>query len=319
MAENTQISWADHTHNEWIGCARVSPGCDHCYAATMMDDRYGRVKWGGPGAGNSTRALTSEANRKKPYTWDRKAKKLGIKYRAFCSSLADVFDKVIDPSWRAGLAKTIRETPNLIWMLLTKRIGNAEAMLRDMFPDGVPKNVWLGATIVNQTEANRDIPVLIRTKNQLSIWASFISVEPMLGAIDLEYPGGVWPNGPPMCCDGRMCGCLGRPVEPPLWYGLNWVICGGESGTDARPMHPAWAQSLRDQCQAAGIPFLFKQWGEWAIGGGRAHFKETLQKPWLRVESGVPGIRPQFMVRDGKRESGEHLDGVLHHNWPIEA
>jgi hypothetical protein len=116
------------------------------------------------------------------------------------------------------------------------------------------------------------------------------------------------------CEAGAAAGCHSEPVSAPS---LDWVVAGGESGPGARPMHPDWARSLRDQCAAAGVPFLFKQWGEWRKGdGGEAHFKEALTAPWRRVDSGTPGTRYAFMVKAGKRDAGRLLDGVLHDAYP---
>ena len=118
MAENSKIEWTDHTFNPWIGCTKVSDGCKNCYAESLMDKRWGKVKWGPQGQ----RQRTSDENWKKPFAWDRQAAKQGIRYRVFCASLADVFednDQVSD--WRLDLFDMIKVTPNLDWLLLTKR------------------------------------------------------------------------------------------------------------------------------------------------------------------------------------------------------
>lgn len=276
MAENTKIEWAHHTFNPWEGCQKVGPGCDHCYAETRNARFAGgqAINWG-PGA---PRRRTSEANWRLPLKWNAEAARLGIRYRVFCASLADVFDNEVPAEWRADLFRLIRKTPNLDWLLLTKRIGNAHEMMVDAIEheldmgvdpafDNVPwPNVWIGATIVNQAEADRDIPKLL----QVPAAKRFLSMEPLLGPVKLQR----------FCA----CGCnktLEQAVDEAMdgpsalnqfqaraaiktTLGVDWVIVGGESGPSARPMHPDWARSLRDQCQAAGVPFLFKQWGEWA-------------------------------------------------------
>ena len=150
MGDTTKIEWADMTFNPWIGCTRVSPACDHCYAADMMDTRYGRVKWGA----GEPRSRTSDANWRKPIQWDKTAKKAGARPFVFCSSLADVLDNEVDPKWRADLFDLIRATPNLVWLLLTKRIGNVEKMVGHY--DNWPANAALGATMANQDEYDRD-------------------------------------------------------------------------------------------------------------------------------------------------------------------
>lgn len=174
MAETTEISWAHSTFNPWIGCTKVSPGCDHCYAERDMAIRRGRVEWG---AGKA-RSRTSAAYWKQPMTWDRKARESGEPWRVFCASLADVFDNEVDPDWRADLWDVVRRTPSLTWMVLTKRIGNAHAALR-----GAPvRRLWLGITCVNQEELDRDWPKLER----IPAAVRWLSLEPLLGPITLE-------------------------------------------------------------------------------------------------------------------------------------
>lgn len=235
MGENSKIEWTDHTFNPWVGCEKVSPACDHCYAESWAK------RTGSPGLWQGERRRTTEANWSKPYKWDRKAEIDGVPRRVFCASLADVFDNAVSDEWRADLFRMIRHTPNLIWLLLTKRIGNAERMLPAYWGDGLP-NVWLGATVVNQDEADRDIPKLLGTPATVR----FLSCEPLLGPIDL----------------------LSATLLIP-----DWVIAGGESGPKARPSHPDWFRFLRDQCVQAGIPFHFKQWGNWtpARRGAESH------------------------------------------------
>lgn len=225
MAENTSIEWATHTFNPWVGCSKISPACDHCYAEHLMDHRHHRVVWG------LTRSRTAPSTWKYPRKWNREAMKTGAYTTVFSLSLGDVWDNEVPTEWRADLFDLIRETPALTWLLLSKRIGNAVKMAEAL--GGLPPNAALGATVVNQEEWDRDIPKLETAGGWLRPRFTFASVEPMLGAIDCRrnFPG--------------------------------WVICGGESGDGARPMHPDWARSLRDQCATAGVPFLFKQWGEW--------------------------------------------------------
>jgi protein gp37 len=257
MAEQSKIEWCDHTFNPWEGCQKVGPGCDHCYAETR-NARYGggiAVNWG-PGA---PRRRTSVSNWKKPLQWNAAHAAFfaehGRRQRVFCASLADVFDNAVDPAWRMDLFSLIAQTPNLDWLLLTKRIGNVQKMSSGdglMF-DMIARRVWLGISVVNQEEADRDIPKLLAVPAA----KRFLSMEPLLGPVDLLK------NSDPLCrCDGCMSMARKHPEHPGLQR-IDWVIVGGESGAGARPMHPDWARSLRDQCTAAGVPFLFKQWGEW--------------------------------------------------------
>ena len=251
MAENSKIEWTHHTFNPWIGCQKVGPGCDHCYAEAMMDARLGRVEWGPHGA----RLRTSPANWRQPLKWDRDAAAAGERRRVFCASLADVMDShhSILPEWRADLWALIRATPNLDWLLLTKRPGNIAKTLPPDWGDGYP-NVWLGCTVVNQDEADRDIPKLLAVPARVR----FLSMEPLLGPVDLTEL-----KNPAVTIGEHIYSALDCDVDPEddEWHGakIHLVIVGGESGPGARPMHPDWARSLRDQCQAAGVAFFFKQ------------------------------------------------------------
>ena len=250
MSANTNIEWCDHTFNPWEGCQKVGPGCDHCYAETR-NARYGggtAVNWGP----EAPRRRTSAANWKLPLRWNAQADVFmaqhGRRQRVFCASLADVFDNAVPTGWRIDLFELIAATPNLDWLVLTKRISNVMQMCSgdSLMFDLICERVWLGATVVNQAEADRDIPKLLAVPAH----KRFLSMEPLLGSVDLRPF--FWQD---------MNGNVQRQTNHSPR--LDWVIVGGESGPGARPMHPDWARSLRDQCQAAGVPFLFKQWGEW--------------------------------------------------------
>lgn len=282
MAENTKIEWCDHTFNPWEGCQKVGQGCDHCYA----ENRNARFNGGsavnyGPGA---PRRRTSASNWKKPIAWNANHEAFfahhGRRQRVFCASLADVFDNAVDPKWREDLFKLIEATPNLDWLLLTKRIGNVANMLPFDFDKHYP-HVWIGATIVNQEEAVRDIPKLLAVPAEVR----FLSMEPLLGPVSFE---GMFanPNNP---ADGT------NMLEK-----LDWVIVGGESGPGARPMNPHWVRSLRDQCVATEVPFLFKQWGEWALHSPTPGFDEggAIRKGLL-----------QYMRSDGREFDGHFRRG----------
>lgn len=224
--EGTGISWADMTFNPWIGCQKVSPACDHCYAESLATTRLG-VAWG-PGA---ARRRTAPGNWSKPVKWNRYAAEAGVRLKVFCASLADVFDNAVDPVWRAELATLIAATPSLDWMLLTKRIGNAREMLLAMFGGVVPPNVALGVTIANQEEADRDLPRALAIKQGLGIRRLFLSMEPLLGPVDTRR----------------------------YLTGVDLVIVGGESGREARPMAESWVDAVQHHCWSVGVPFHFKQ------------------------------------------------------------
>ena len=310
MAKSTGIEWSDSTFNPFIGCAAVSPGCDNCYAKKSLPVKMMGIKWGA----KEQRVRTSPANWAKPLTWNAAHEAFfaehGHRQRVFCASLADVFDNAVDPQWREDLFTLIQRTPNLDWLLLTKRIGNAAQMIADAIEDfdighdprvaAWPwENVWLGATVVNQEEADRDIPKLLAVPAA----KRFLSMEPLLGPVDLVQAGALWAetgNADPMgrIINQREAADIDR--DDPL---IDWVIVGGESGPGARPMHPDWARSLRDQCVAAGVPFLFKQWGEFAPN-------------WLNDDAGqkIPGS--EWIDRMGKKIAGRLLDGREWNQFP---
>ncbi len=229
MAENSKIEWTEHTFNPWIGCTKVSPACDGCYAEAMMDLRYGRVTWG---AGED-RARTSPANWKKPLAWNRQAEKTGIRPRVFCASLADVFDNEVEEMWRYDLMELIEATPNLVWLLLTKRIGNVLKMTdveRGERP--LPRNVAIGATIANLEEYDRDRMKLWEVKQRREPLFTFGSFEPLLGRVILDK------------------------------YAPDLIITGGETDQGphkARYTDPENFRYLRDQSKALGRKFFMKQ------------------------------------------------------------
>mgnify|MGYP000753568190 CR=1 FL=1 len=290
MAEHSTIEWTDATWSPWEGCTKVSPACDHCYAEGMNRWLRKGENWG-PGA---PRRIYSEDHWAKPMKWQRDAPKFhtlhGRSRRVF-PSVCDPFDNEAPGLQRERLWATIRATPALTWLLLTKRIGNAKSMLPADWGDGYP-NVWLGATVVNQAEADRDVPKLLAAPARVR----FLSIEPMLGPVDLR----------PM---------FEHRAEHHSDTGVHWVIAGGESGPGARPMHPDWARSLRDQCTAAGVPFMFKQHGEW-IG-----IPDLRRLPG----GGMPGFGDydhcaydywHEAVRIGKKAAGRLLDGCTHDGFP---
>lgn len=236
MGEKTEIAWCDSTHNEWIGCQKVSAGCDNCYAETLMDLRYHRVEWGqrkmlGITPSVGTRSRTSEANRRKPFSWQRQAPAFfaehGRRRRVFCSSLSDVFDNQVPQEWRDDLWGTIEATPDLDWLLLTKRPENIRGMLVPSWGRCLPPNVWLGTTCEDQAAYDKRWPIL----RDIPAAVRFISYEPAIGPLMI----------------------MGREGKP------DWLICGGESGSGYRDMPVEWAADIMNDCRAAHVPFFMKQ------------------------------------------------------------
>jgi protein gp37 len=219
----TAIQWCDFTHNVVWGCSKVSPACDHCYAETWAK-RTGWTNLWGPDAERRTFGAKYWAE---PLKWNREAQAARRTARVFCSSMADVFDNHPTVSQeREKLWPLIEATPHLEWLLLTKRVGNVLKMIPTSWANMLPWNVRIGASIVTQAEADRDIPKLLAIEGR-----NFLSCEPLLEALDLtEYLSA-----------------------------LDLVIVGGESGAHARPMKAEWAYSLRLQCQKAGVAYFFKQ------------------------------------------------------------
>ena len=256
MGENSKIAWTDHTFNPWWGCARVSEGCKNCYAETFAA-RFG-VKWGA----TSQRRFFGEKHWNDPRKWNAAAQKAGIRARVFCASMADVFDAApgLDDE-RSKLWKLIAETPWLDWLLLTKRPENIRPMLPIIQIGGaeLPRfnNVWLGTTVENQPAAESRILWLLEAPSAVR----FLSIEPMISAVDLERVQIVAPSPPhgPGAYLNALTGHVAGPDD--MGPKVDWVIVGGESGHKARPFHVEWARSIQAQCKAAGVAFFMKQMG----------------------------------------------------------
>ncbi|MDB5415071.1 MAG: hypothetical protein JWR10_3406 [Rubritepida sp.] len=320
MGADTKIEWANHTFNPWIGCTAVSPACDHCYAEVSTPARALGVKWGA-----HERHRTSEANWRQPLAWNRKAERDDRRAKVFCASLADVFDNQVPPEWRRDLWALIGACENLDWLLLTKRPQNIAKMLPEPWLLTPMRNVWLGTTVENQAEASRRIPQLLAVPAA----KRFLSCEPMLEPVDLSRCGIHYTGSGPLHLwktdlpgDGGWRRQSGQPKPE-----IDWVICGGESGPHARPMNPKWARSLRDQCAAAGVPFLFKQWGEWVHAHPRP--SETpgrfalAPREWDGPITQIDHYPRQFtsfgssvLEHVGKKAAGRLLDGVEHNEVP---
>lgn len=242
MAIETGIGWTDHTWSPWWGCTKVSPGCDNCYA-NALDRRTGGDHWG---AGKPRREL-SDQHWRTPLRWDDAARKAGVRRRVF-PSMCDPFDNDVPDSWRQCFWQLIRATPNLDWLLLTKRIGNAERML----PVSVQPTVWLGATVVNQEEADRDVPKLLAFDY---VPVRFVSYEPALGPV-VYTP---W-LGECTCYVPWLDGAGNHaPDCPAVQPRIDWLIVGGESGPNRRTCEVDWLLDAADQAVDAGSDVYLKQ------------------------------------------------------------
>ncbi len=278
MGKDSRIEWTHHTFNPWWGCVKVSAACDHCYAETWAK-RLGEQVWGA----GTPRRFFSDAHWNEPLKWDRDAKIDGRRRRVFCASMADVFENrpdLIEP--RRRLLDLIDATPNLDWLLLTKRIH----LVRKQLPKGYdfPSNVWLGTTVENQASAKKRIKYLLDFKSPS---VRFLSCEPLLGPVDLS----------------------GYLVRGDSGTRVDWVIAGGESGPGSRPMDPLWPSELQRQCAQADVAFHFKQWGHWAPTEqvADAVTKRTAIKV-LRSDGTEVSIAAVGKGKAGRALGGKHWD-----------
>lgn len=298
MSEKTGISWTDHTWSPVWGCTQVSKaetgggGCDNCYAMTLAH-RFG-YGWNG-----EPMREFGEHHWNEPVRWNKRAAKEGARPKVF-PSMCDPLDKDWPDGVRERFWRLVDVTPYLTWLILTKRIGNYDKFGPGAVIGRHPANVWLGATVVNQAEADRDVPKLLAVPARVR----FLSIEPMLGPIWLNdfFYRNLRPTGDFRTRAGKRQMKL---VHDGPSEALHWVIAGGESGPHARPAHPDWFRSLRDQCAAAGVPFHFKQHGEWVsvseVEGDGQHFIFNDHATVRRV---------------GKAAAGRLLDGVEHNAFP---
>ncbi len=275
MGQNSSIEWTDHTFNPWWGCTKVSPACDNCYAE-LWAKRMGHQVWGS----QANRRFFTDHHWKEPLAWNDEARIEKRRRRVFCASMADVFERRAElSSERERLWKLIDATPWLDWLLLTKRPQNVAHLAP--WKEQWPRNVWLGTTVENQLYAERRLPLLLKHPAAVR----FLSCEPLLGPIDLR----TWFHR--------------KGLHP-----ISWVITGGESGPGARAMHPDWPTGLLRQCQEAGVPFHFKQWGHWVP----AELTDEGPPRLLTFDSG----RPVQMARLPKKLAGRILEGTTWNGLP---
>ena len=234
MGTETKIGWTNHTFNPWIGCTKISAGCDNCYAETL-NHRWGNDNWGK----GKPRRVTSDSNWKEPIRWNKAAQAAGTKAKVFCASLADVMDDEAPDGQRKRLWDMIDNTPYLTWQLLTKRPQRYTSYLPS---EGFRhKNVWLGTSAENQHFYNIRWSVLRIIAEDFGL-VSWISYEPALGPLSLD----------------EYAITLSSSQDHYEDY-PDWLVCGGESGTNRRPMEQAWAENLQSECELAGVHFFMKQ------------------------------------------------------------
>ena len=341
MGAGSAIEWTDDTWPAWVsGCTRVSAGCEHCYIERTVPFRVGHRKFDRPGIGGTTGVQLHPER----VSWPLR-RQAGRKI--FVNSQADIFHDQV-PAWLLARAFAVMAAaPRHTFQVLTKRpprmrslldsvdfrreiraaardglgLPRAAAELVDQAIDRWPlPNVWTGVSVEDQRSAEQRIPILLDTVSA----ARFISAEPLLARVELA-PEWLHSWLCPMRYGGPLCACTPGDGR------LDWVIAGGESGPAARPMHPDWARSLRDQCVSAGVPFFFKQWGEWLrlddeardiIGcddprlsdgqSRRGDYRQT-----VRVERRY--LEDELFVRVGKKDAGRELDGRTWVEFPARA
>ncbi len=350
MADHTHIEWTDATWNPITGCSVVSAGCKHCYAMKLAGTRLAHHPSragltidtaAGPVWNGDVRF--NEDWLDQPLRWRRPR-------RIFVCAHGDLFHESVPDEWICAVFAVMAASPHHTYQVLTKRPARVlrwfermkdrntaqgylhECLKGRMGYDNEARpainlsvwplpNVWLGVSVENQAAADERIPVLL----QCPAVVRWVSAEPLLGPIDLDRVHGVpgcapfnalncrSPQGSVRCVSHASGYCFSDCAW--RWPALDWVVVGGESGAGARPLHPDWVRSLRDQCAAAGVPFLFKQWGEWAPAPGMIGLSgEQLYS--------VGGVRHAIlddgysMARIGKKAAGRLLDGVEHNAFP---
>lgn len=317
----SKIEWTEATWSPVIGCTKVSAGCKHCYAEREVEARWSKNPksiWFGRSFTDVLCRPEALAGAGSPLTW-RKPR------RIFVCPRADLFHDDVPDLFIADVFGVMAATPQHTYQVLTKRpermpwllgqqgILNFHAAVEEcaaMYTDAevvwpLP-NVHIGVSIEDQATADERIPVLLKTPATVR----WVSAEPLLGDVDLAQSTGQ--------------AIFWRNVQDPDRR-IDWVVAGGESGPDARPMHPDWVRSLRDQCEPSGVPFLFKQWGEWVeYECGTDTFKgneitlTNMGVVWPRSVNCYGGrVEGRLhMRRVGKRAAGRLLDGVLHDAYP---
>lgn len=313
MGDKSKIEWCDATWNPVTGCTKVSQGCKNCYAEGVANRFWGDRKF--------TDVQCHEDRLDQPLRWKKPR-------RIFVNSMSDLFHPDVPFEFIDKVFAVMGLAEQHTFMILTKRPERMLEYFQNIrysggvrprfsfifwaaseikhstmfkFPSFPLPNVWLGVSVETQKEADERIPLLLQTPAAVR----FVSCEPLLGLVDLKRLIGQFSDCPECgynvsVDEDGLCTSCGRDI---MHYGVDWVIVGGESGPHARPMHPVWAQSIRDQCVDAGVPFFFKQWGEW-----RCNFFDT--------PADKEGWYPEKV---GKKAAGRLLDGREWNEFPKEV
>jgi protein gp37 len=318
---DTRIEWADRTWNPITGCTKISEACQNCYAERMAKRLAGRC--GYPKA-NPFQVVYHSDKIDDPLRWRKPS-------RIFVCSMGDLFHEDVPEQMIGQVWNHMRLAPWHIYMILTKRPERMKDFfirITNTFPNEYPAPyIWLGVTAENQQRADERIPILLQTPAA----KRFVSIEPMLGPVDIArwlriswqcsgckgYFNGPYRNICPDCGrEGWWSGSHpfnGRnvsrgPICPSQsGQGIDWVICGGETGPGARPMHPDWVRSLRGQCKSAEVPFFFKQWGEWTTVYPQG-LTSAVRKQTYQYGTSFYGI--------DKKTAGRSLDGRIWNQYP---
>jgi len=329
----SKIEWTDETWNPVIGCSHISAGCENCYAEKMairlmnMECRgYINKDVVRNSTGWTGKTAFVESALHKPLHW-RKPR------RIFVCSMGDLFHDSVPFEWVDQVLAIAWQCPQHTFQILTKRpkrmaqyfspenLRYSARKIADLLPPGTfgtfdcdmnwpMENLWLGVTAENQKTADYRIPELLL----IPAAVRFVSVEPMLGPVDLrrlDYDKGV------IGIDSLAGTCGVYQLDNAECPRLDWVICGGESGPGARPMDPDWVRSLRDQCGEAETPFFFKQWGHWC------HLEQMPDDTFAQIDaSDNSPTAPSDYKKPwgiGKKAAGKELDGQIWHQFPTPA
>lgn len=288
MGDRSSIEWTDATWNCVTGCTKVSQGCKHCYAKRIWPRVYGDRPF------EDVRVHPERLDQ--PRRWQRPR-------HVFVNSMSDLFHEDVPFEFLDRVFEVMLETPRHTYQVLTKRPERALGYIRwSRWTTEVQRllgHVWIGVSVENQSTADERIPALL----ELPAAIRFLSIEPMLGPVDLRC------QGCGTSTDVHAFECSSEARTP--LAGIDWVICGGESGPQARPMSPAWARTLRDQCVAARVPYFFKQWGEWAAVG-----QVPLDRNLQDVRAPRTLVAGSYVAKYGKRVTGRQLDGRLWDELP---